>query len=87
MVAERVDPSQAAQVVDVAGKLVTPGFIDVHGHFYHGGNTFNADADKTCLPAGVTTGADAGTVGWMTYRAMRDYVFPSKKPVFWPSCI
>ncbi len=78
-VAERIDPSQAAQIVDVTGKLVTPGLIDIHGHFYHGGNENASNSDETCLSAGVTTGIDAGTAGWANYRAMRDYVFPAKK--------
>ncbi len=78
-VAERIDPSQAAQVVDVTGKLVTPGLIDLHGHFYHGGGPASTDADETCLSAGVTTGIDAGSAGWANYEAMRDYVFPTKR--------
>ena len=32
-VAERIDAAQAAMTVDVSGKLVTPGLIDLHGHF------------------------------------------------------
>ena len=78
-VSERIDPSQAAQVVDVTGKLVTPGFIDLHGHFYHGGTSSSIFADEACLSAGVTTGIDAGSAGWANYVAMRDYVFPSMK--------
>ena len=78
-VAPRIDPSRAIESVDVTGKLVTPGLIDIHGHFYHGGLDNAADADEVCLPAGVTTGIDAGSAGWANYRAMRDYVFPSRK--------
>ena len=78
-VAPRIDPSSAMTSVDVTGKLVTPGLIDIHGHFYHGGLDNAADADEVCLPAGVTTGIDGGSAGWANYRAMRDYVFPSRK--------
>ena len=78
-VAERIDPVQAAQIVDVTGKLVTPGFIDLHGHFYHGGAPTGTNADVMCLPAGVTTAIGAGTAGWANYMAMRDYVFPTQK--------
>ena len=77
-VAERIDPAQATEVLDVTGKLVTPGLIDLHGHFYHGGTTTGTNADETCLSAGVTTGVDAGSAGWANYMAMRDYVFPAK---------
>ena len=37
-VSDRIDPSNATSSLDVTGKLVTPGLIDIHGHFYHGGN-------------------------------------------------
>ena len=37
-VAEHIDPASAATSVDVSGKVITPGLIDLHGHFYHGGN-------------------------------------------------
>ena len=78
-VAPRIDPSSATTSIDVTGKLVTPGLIDIHGHFYHGGLDNATDADEVCLPAGVTTGIDGGSAGWANYRAMRDYVFPSRK--------
>lgn len=74
LAAARIDPGDARHVVDVVGKLVTPGLIDLHGHFYNGVN-----ADDACLPAGVTTAIDAGSAGWANYQAMRDYVFPSRK--------
>lgn len=78
-VAERIDPAQADRVIDVTGKLVTPGLIDLHGHFYHGGTGSAVDADRHCLAAGVTTGVDAGSAGFLNYGAMRDYVFPAHR--------
>ena len=36
---ERIDAALADRDRGrVSGKLVTPGLIDIHGHFYHGGN-------------------------------------------------
>lgn len=78
-VAERIDPALAAQSIDVTGKLITPGLIDLHGHFYHGGNGSAVHADQTCLSSGVTTGVDAGSAGFLNYGAMRDYVFPAHR--------
>ncbi len=75
---DRIDSVRAAEVVDVTGKLITPGLIDIHGHFFHG-SMIGTDPDETCLPAGVTTGIDAGSAGWANYQVMRDYVFPTKK--------
>ena len=78
-VAERIDPASANAVVDVSGKLVTPGLIDLHGHFYHGGTGSAVHADRACLSAGVTTGVDAGSSGFLNYGAMKDYVFPAHR--------
>ena len=78
-VAERIEAETAAEVVDVAGRLVTPGLVDLHGHFYHGGNGSAVAADEACLPSGVTTGLDAGSAGFANYGAMRDYVFPAQR--------
>lgn len=78
-VADKIDPALAQSVVNIAGKLVTPGLIDLHGHFYHGGTGSAVHADQNCLSAGVTTGVDAGSAGFLNYGAMKDYVFPAHK--------
>ena len=78
-VAESIAADQAVNVVDISGKLVTPGLIDLHGHFYHGGSGSAVHADQNCLSAGATTGIDAGSAGFLNLGAMRDYVFPAHR--------
>ncbi len=78
-VAERIDPVSASTSIDVSGKVITPGLIDIHGHFYHGGNSTSVHPDEICLSSGTTTGVDAGSAGFQNYEAMRDYVFPAHK--------
>jgi dihydroorotase len=78
-IADSISPDQGAQSVDVSGKLITPGLIDLHGHFYHGGSGTAVHADQTCLGSGTTTGVDAGSSGCLNYGAMRDYVFPAHR--------
>jgi dihydroorotase len=75
-VAERIDPAQANQVIDLAGKLVTPGLIDIHGHYYRGGHFRAVDPDTSCLPNGVTTAVDAGSAGYVNFNGFRDYAVP-----------
>ena len=78
-VADRIDPAQAATAIDVSGKLITPGLIDLHGHFYHGGIGTSVHPDQVCLASGTTTGVDAGSAGIQNFQAMRDYVFPAHR--------
>jgi dihydroorotase len=78
-VEERIDPVEAETLVDAAGMLVTPGLIDVHGHFFHGCTPIPGVADELCPPCGTTTAADAGTAGPMTFPLLRDYVVPSQR--------
>ncbi len=78
-VAEHIDPAAAATSVDVSGKLVTPGLIDLHGHFNDGGDGISVHPDQICLSSGTTTGVDTGSTGFLNFRAMRDYVFAAQK--------
>ncbi len=73
-VSERVDPAMCDEVVDVRGKLVTPGLIDLHGHFAYRISPGRADPDPTNLAIGVTTAIDAGSTGWMNFPGFRSYV-------------
>ena len=73
-VVENIDADEARQTVDVSGKLVTPGLIDIHGHFFHGYQPRFGHPDEFCLPTGVTTAVDAGSAGWKVFGDFRDQV-------------
>ena len=73
-VSEEIPPEASVQVIDVAGKLVAPGLIDLHGHFAYMISPYRADPDPTNLSIGVTTAVDAGSTGWMNFPGFRSYV-------------
>jgi len=73
-VAEDIPTETARQSVDVSGKFVTPGLIDLHGHFYHGYQPRFSHPDDFCQPTGVTTAVDAGSAGWKVFGDFRDRV-------------
>lgn len=77
-IADRIDPGEAREVIYAVGKLVTPGLIDIHGH-YCSGQLRAVDPDESCLPNCVTTGVDAGSAGWLTFRSLRDYIIPAHR--------
>lgn len=77
-----IDPLQARRVVDVTGKLVTPGLIDLHAHVYWGVtseqvNDLNTPPDSVGVLAGVTTVVDAGSAGFHDLGGFVRYLVPS----------
>jgi dihydroorotase len=65
---------KAKRVIDAAGLIVMPGFIDLHVHVFSGVTHYGVDADPTCLGRGVTTALDAGSSGAATFPGFRKYV-------------
>ncbi len=54
--------SEAKDVIDASGNIVSPGLIDLHAHVYRQGHSI--DADELCgVGAGVTSIIDAGSAG------------------------
>ena len=72
-VRDSIAPELAWQVLDVAGRVVTPGLIDLHTHLYQKVTNLGVDVDAVCLPAGVTTSVDAGSAGSITFPGFRDF--------------
>ena len=77
LVAPDIDASEAARVVEVKGKLVTPGLIDLHTHIYDGVNGNGVEADLGGVRAGVTTMVDAGSSGCDTYGGFPRHIIPN----------
>jgi dihydroorotase len=64
-----MEPIGGADVRNVTGATITPGFIDLHGHWYEG-SAYGIDP-AVCLRSGVTTTADAGTAGFVNFASFR----------------
>ncbi len=64
----------ATDTRDVAGKIVTPGLIDLHTHVYWGGTSIGVDPDSYARRAGCTTLIDAGTAGPGNLPGFRDHI-------------
>ena len=78
-IAEALPADASGFNLDVSGKLVVPGLVDIHTHFYHKVMSLGADPDTSFLPVGVTTAVDAGSSGWRTWGGLRDFVIaPSR---------
>jgi dihydroorotase len=64
----------AQQTIDLSGKVLTPGWIDIHAHVFAGATTWGIHADALCLATGVTTVVDAGSPGWANFLAFHDHI-------------
>ena len=76
-VAPDIPATEASQVVEVKGKIVTPGLIDLHTHIYDGVNGNGVEADLGGVRAGVTTMVDAGSSGCDTYGGFPRHIIPN----------
>ena len=75
-VAPTIPSEEATRVIDVGGKIVTPGLIDLHTHIYDGVNGNGVEADLGGIRAGVTTMVDAGSAGCDTFGGITKHVIP-----------
>jgi len=66
--------TEAARVIDVSGKIVCPGLIDIHAHVFVNAHDMGPETDRRCAASGVTTLVDAGSSGSATFPGLRHYV-------------
>jgi dihydroorotase len=74
-IAEALPAEDAAETIDVSGKLVISGMIDTHAHVYqHVTGKFGLQADLVGVQSGVTTLVDQGGPSCMTLPGFRHFV-------------
>jgi dihydroorotase len=65
--------ADAHTVLDMTGKLVTPGLVDLHTHVYPGAGYWGIDPDPVAWYSGVTTWVDAGSAGAYSLAGLRAF--------------
>lgn len=76
-IAPAIDSAGATRTIDVRGRIVTPGLIDVHAHVFDGVSRNGVHPDLAGVYAGVTTIVDAGSAGAATFGAFPRYIIPN----------
>jgi len=74
-----IPPGEAGRLIDAAGKIVTPGLIDLHTHVYDGFLNNGANPDVVGVDQGVTTVADGGSAGHALFAGFPRYVIPAAR--------
>lgn len=64
--------TRAIKTVIAAGKIVTPGLVDLHVHCFDGFGGVNAD--HYCLGRGTTTAVDCGSAGYPAIQGFVRYI-------------
>jgi dihydroorotase len=73
-VAPDLPTDNAAEVVDAAGQIVTPGLIDLHTHVYWGVTYWGVEADPIAARTGVTTWLDVGSAGAFNFPGFKRWI-------------
>ncbi len=78
-VAPRVEP-RGRPTLDASGKIVTPGLVDLHCHFYEGVTHYGVNLEAAMLSRGVTTAVDTGSAGAQTYPSFQKWFLEGARP-------
>ncbi len=70
----------ARDVRKVAGRIVTPGLIDMHSHVYWGATSLGVDAETIAKRSGTTTFVDAGSAGAGNFPGLRKFIAEPSAP-------
>ena len=82
-VAPGLDRSAAREVIDAAGRIVTPGLVDLHTHVYWGVTYWGIEADPVAARTGVTTWLDVGSAGSYSFPGFRRFIAePSRARIY-----
>jgi len=60
--------------IDLRGKLVVPGMIDMHAHIFHSVSAYGIHPDRAGVGMGCTHVNDMGSVGWITFAGFRELI-------------
>jgi len=78
-ISKSIPEIDSKSIVDITGNIVTPGLIDIHGHYFEHIVPFSAVADSVCLPNGVTTTMDAGSSGWTHFDGFKEFIIEQQQ--------
>ena len=76
-IAPGIPVEEATRVINMPGKTVTPGLIDLHAHVFSGVISNGVHPDLGGVRSGVTTLVDAGSSGCATFGGFPNHIIPN----------
>ena len=77
-----LDASGSVRRVEGHGAWISPGWIDLHAHVWHGGTDISVRPQLCGMERGVTTIVDAGSAGEANFPGFREYIIePSRERI------
>jgi len=74
-----IPADRALKVLSAAGRLVTPGLVDLHAHTFPYGSAIGIPADELVPFQGTTTAVSAGDAGANNFAAYRRFIVASTR--------
>ncbi len=76
-IAPSIPATDTTKVVDISGKILCPGLIDIHTHVFDGIASNGVNPDLGGVRSGVTTLVDAGSSGSATFGGFPRHIIPN----------
>lgn len=81
-VGQNIALTEDAEVIDGKGAWISPGWVDLHVHIWHGGTDISIRPSECGAERGVTTLVDAGSAGEANFHGFREYIIePSRERI------
>lgn len=74
MIARDLSSTSRRRTLNISGKILCPGFIDMHVHVYAGGTSMGIEPDAYAARSGVTTLVDTGSAGAANFKGFLEHV-------------
>lgn len=77
-----IETSADVRRIEGKGAWISPGWIDLHAHVWHGGTDISVRPQLCGMERGVTTIVDAGSAGEANFHGFREYIIePSRERI------
>lgn len=79
---DKANKSDFSRIIDLGGRYLSPGWIDLHTHIYHGATDIGVRSAQIGPRTGVACLVDAGSAGEANFAGFKEFIVkPNKFPI------